>query len=81
MAAGMERVTYPGSGTSISKRAREAIAKGRKSSLTKHETITSYEVYQAYKEGDELSIEILTKAWHYLGIAVANMILIFVSPL
>ena len=65
------------SGTSISKRAMEAIAKGRKSSLTKHETITSYEVYQAYKEGDELSIEILTKAWHYLGIAVANMILIF----
>lgn len=65
------------SGTSISERAMEAIAKGRETSLTKHEKVTSYEVYQGYKEGDELSVEILTKAWYYLGIAVANMILIF----
>lgn len=65
------------SGTAISKRAMEAIRAGRSTSLTRHEVVTSYEVYQGYKEGDELSIEILTQAWKYLGIAVANLILVF----
>ncbi len=65
------------SGTAISNRAMEAIHAGRPTSLTVHEVVTSYEVYQAYKEGDELSIEILTSAWDYLGIAVANLILVF----
>lgn len=65
------------SGTAISKRAREAIEAGRKTILTKHEVITPYEIYQAYEEGDALSIEILDRAWEYLGIAVANLILTF----
>ncbi len=65
------------SGTAIASRAKEALAEGRDSLLKRHEVITSYEVYQAYKEGDPLSIEILDKAWEYLGIAVANIILTF----
>lgn len=65
------------SGTAISKRAQEAIAQGRDTILTKHDVITPYEIYQAYEEGDALSREILDKAWEYLGIAVANLILTF----
>ncbi len=65
------------SGTAISNRAMEAIRSGRETSLTIHEVITSYEVYQAFREGDPLSVEILTTAWDYLGIAVANLILAF----
>lgn len=65
------------SGTAIAKRAKEAIAAGRETILTRHEKITSYEVYQASREGDDLSREILEKAFEYLGIAVANLILTF----
>lgn len=65
------------SGTAISKRAKEAITAGRETSLSKHEVITAYEVYQAYEAGDALSIEILDQAWDYLGIAIANLIVTF----
>lgn len=65
------------SGTAISDRAKEAIDAGRSTILTRHDIITTYEIYQAYREGDPLSIELLHKAWDYLGIAVANLILAF----
>lgn len=65
------------SGTSISDRAKEAIDAGRPTILARHDTITTFEIYQAYREGDELSIELLHDAWDYLGIAVANLILVF----
>lgn len=65
------------SGTAIARRAKEAMAAGRETSLSQHEVVTSYEVYQAYKKGDPLSMEILDQAWDYLGIAVANIILTF----
>ncbi|PKK39713.1 putative ROK-family transcriptional regulator [Clostridiaceae bacterium JG1575] len=65
------------SGTALSKRAMEAIAQGRETSLSKHRQVTTYEIYEAYKEGDPLAREILTTSWRYLGIAVANLILTF----
>lgn len=65
------------SGTAIARRAGEAIAAGRPTSLRAHEVVTSYEVYQAYQQKDPLSREILDQVWEYLGIAVANLILTF----
>lgn len=65
------------SGTAIAKRAREAVEAGLETSLAGLDTITSYEVYQAYLEGDKVAIEILDTAFDYLGIAVANLILAF----
>ena len=41
------------------------------------ETITSYEVHQAYLAGDEVAKEILDQAFMYLGIGIANLIVNF----
>lgn len=65
------------SGTAISKRAKEAIENGEETILTRMDSITSYEVHQAYLEGDEVAKRILFDAFEYLGIAVANLILAF----
>jgi glucokinase len=65
------------SGTAIAKRATEAVQEGRETKLKDHDIITSYEVYQAYLEGDKVAVEILDSALEYLGIAVANLILAF----
>lgn len=65
------------SGTAIAKRAKEAVEEGRETSLKDIENITSYEVHQAYLEGDKVAIEILDKALEYMGIAIANLILNF----
>jgi len=65
------------SGTSIAKRAKEAVAEGRETSLKDVENITSFEVHQAYLDGDKVAIEILDTALEYMGIAIANLILNF----
>lgn len=65
------------SGTAIAKRAKEAVEAGRETSLKDIETITSYEVHQAYLEGDKVAIEILDTALEYMGIAIANLIVNF----
>ncbi|MGB4588439.1 MAG: ROK family protein [Clostridiaceae bacterium] len=65
------------SGTAIAKRAKEAVEEGRETSLKDIENITSYEVHQAYLEGDQVAIEILDTALEYMGIAIANLILNF----
>ncbi len=65
------------SGTAIAKRAKEAVAAGRETSLKELETITSYEVHQAYLAGDEVAKEILDQAFMYLGIGIANLIVNF----
>lgn len=65
------------SGTAIAKRAKEAVEEGRETSLKDVENITSYEVHQAYLEGDQVAIEILDTALEYMGIAIANLIVNF----
>jgi len=65
------------SGTAIAKRAKEAVEEGRETSLKDVENITSYEVHQAYLEGDKVAIEILDTALEYMGIAIANLIVNF----
>lgn len=65
------------SGTAIAKRAKEAVEAGKSTSLKDVETITSYEVHQAYLEGDEVAKEILEEAFMYLGIGIANLIVNF----
>lgn len=65
------------SGTAIAKRAKEAVQEGRETSLKNVDTITSYEVHQAYLEGDEVAIEILENAFMYMGIGLANLIVNF----
>ncbi len=65
------------SGTAIAKRGKEAVERGEDTILRNCGEISSYEVYEAYLKGDRVSEEILTEAFEYLGIALANMILIF----
>lgn len=65
------------SGTSIAKRAYEAIAAGKATGLAKYDTITALEVYQEYLAGDAVAVQILDEAFEYLGIGLANLILIF----
>lgn len=65
------------SGTSIAKRAREAIERGEKTSLKNLDKVTSKEVYEEYLKGDKTSIRILDEAFNYLGIAIGNIITLF----
>lgn len=65
------------SGTAIAKRAKEAVEAGLETSLSQIETISSYEVHQAYLENDPVAIKILDDAFMYMGIAIANLIVNF----
>lgn len=65
------------SGTAIGRIAREAILNGEDTILKNYENVTSYEVFQAAKQGDEVASKILDTSLNYLGICVANMITIF----
>lgn len=65
------------SGTAIGKRGKEAVATNVETSLKKYENVTSFEVFKEAENGDEVSIEIIDNALNYLGIGVANSIVIF----
>lgn len=65
------------SGTSIMKRAREAVASNVKTSLKNYENVTAQEVFAEAEKGDRVSKEILDNALSYLGITAANISNIF----
>lgn len=65
------------SGTAIAKRVQEALAKGATSSLQGVEPITAYEINNERLAGDELARTVLEEAWENLGIALANLVLLF----
>ncbi|AJA49256.1 glucokinase [Clostridium pasteurianum DSM 525 = ATCC 6013] len=65
------------SGTAIGRIAKEAILRGEDTILKSYENVTSYEVFQAAKQGDAVASRILDTSLNYLGICVANMITIF----
>jgi glucokinase len=72
------------SGTAIAREARRRIVKGEKSSLAelaqgKQDDITAETVYLAAKDGDQLSLDVITGAARYLGKGVLNLVHIF-SP-
>lgn len=62
------------SGTAIGRKAKEAIAKGYDTSLSKYKNPTAKEVFDEAYKGDEISIKILDKCLNYLGIGIANII-------
>lgn len=65
------------SGTAIAKRAKEAIKRGEKTSLSSYENVTSFEVFKEEKNGDKVAKSILDEALNYLGIGIANVVNIF----
>lgn len=62
------------SGTSIAKRAKEAVLTNVDTSLKQYETLTSYEVFKEAENGDKVSIAIRDSALTYLGVGVTNVI-------
>lgn len=65
------------SGTAIAKQAKELIGSGEKTSLSKYENVTAYEVFKEASEGDKASQDILNRSLTYLGIGIANIIVSF----
>jgi glucokinase len=65
------------SGTSIGKRANEAIQRGEETSLKNYKGLSSYEVFQEAKKGDKIASEILDSCLNYLGIGIANIVASF----
>ena len=61
------------SGTSITKRAREAVESKAETSLKNYEEVTTREVFLEAERGDKVSQDILNEALSYLGITVANI--------
>ena len=61
------------SGPAIARQAREALQQGRTSQLSSLpvELLTAVEVVAAAQAGDDLALEVLATAGHYLGIALA----------
>ena len=65
------------SGTAIAKKGKEAVSTNVETSLKKHDTVTSYEVFKEAEAGDEVAKDIIHNALTYLGIGVANAIATF----
>ncbi|MDX9991888.1 MAG: ROK family protein [Anaerolineales bacterium] len=65
------------SGTAIARYAREQIEAGRPSLLAERPAISARDVSDAAAAGDLLSIETLSRAGRYLGVAVANFLAAF----
>lgn len=65
------------SGTSIAKRAKEALLSKVDTSLRQYDNVTSYEVFQEAKKGDVVANEIIDRALTYLGIGIGNLMLAF----
>lgn len=65
------------SGTAIAKKGKEAVSTNVETSLKKHDTVTSYEVFKEAEAGDEVAKDIIDNALTYLGIGVANAISTF----
>ncbi|MEG0296890.1 MAG: ROK family protein [Clostridium sp.] len=61
------------SGTSIMRRAKEAVASSAITSLKEYENVTAKEVFEEAAKGDRVSKSILDEALSYLGITVANL--------
>lgn len=66
-----------GSGTAITKKAREAVSTNVITSLRNYDEVTAKEVFIEAEKGDKVSKEILDNALSYLGIAIANLANIF----
>ena len=62
------------SGTSIARRAREAVAAGRPTRLREVPVVTSADVVHLAQEGDAVAREVWEAAVKYLGIGVASVI-------
>ena len=62
------------SGTSIARRAREAVAAGRPTRLREVPVVTSADVVRLAQEGDAVAREVWEAAVKYLGIGVASVI-------
>lgn len=62
------------SGTAIAAYVKEQINRGQKSSLVKIERPSAYEISLAAQSGDKLSMDAITRAGHYLGIGLANLL-------
>lgn len=64
------------SATAVARLAREALEKGRETSLSKYaiDEITAHRVDHEADAGDEVAIEILKQTGHYLGLAAAAMV-------
>jgi glucokinase len=67
------------SGTSIARRAREALAAGRPSRLRDMPALTSADVSALAREGDVLAVELWNETIRYLGIGVGAVIT-FLAP-
>jgi glucokinase len=67
------------SGTSIARRAREALAAGRPSRLRDIPALTSADVTALAREGDALAVELWNETIRYLGIGVGAVIT-FLAP-
>jgi len=67
------------SATAIVRRAKEAIAEGKASSLAKIDTerLTAKDIHEAAVAGDELAITIIEDTGKYLGILCGNLVNIF----
>jgi len=65
------------SGPSIARYVVEQLAAGKESSLGSQPTITTAQIAEAARAGDELAISAFERAGYYLGMAVANYLAIF----
>lgn len=64
-------------GPHIARRARERVAMGAPSSLSRLDEITSREVAEHAKQGDPLAVELWTRAAGYIGLGITNLAHIF----
>ncbi|MFN3661012.1 MAG: ROK family protein, partial [Brevinematales bacterium] len=66
-----------GSATAMIKRAKGLVSMGKKTALARYEDITAKVIFDEAKGGDDLALEVVEEACHYLGIGIANLMHLF----
>jgi glucokinase len=65
------------SGTAIARQGRELVQRGIPTLIQDKERISAREVVEAMRQGDPYATSIITRAMHYLGIGMANLVNLF----
>ncbi len=66
-----------GSATAMIKRAKGLVAMGKRTSLSSVNEINAKVIFDEAKKGDEIALEVVEEACHYIGIGIANLIHLF----
>ncbi len=65
------------SGTAMARAGQKAVDQGEVTLLSREDPITTEKIHEAYLQGDVVATKILKDAFHYLGMAMGNLVMLY----